>query len=267
METALSGRRIVVLGASSGIGRAVATCALAGGARVLVAARRTDRLREVAAAGDGVAVECDVRDAADRRHLADVAAHELGTVDAFVYMAARVPMVMMVDESPEGWADLFATNASGAFLTFAALRRLLTDNAIVAYAASSGVSAPYHGRGAYTVSKAALDEGVRALRIEHPQLRFTRFVLDAVAGTEAAASDDPVLTAELTREWVRRGRVLDGYLQVDEVGAVLAEMLATMFATGARIDEVALNGPGQPIALPFEMADVVAAVSGFRPDD
>ena len=46
-----------------------------------------------------------------------------------------------------------------------------------------------------------------------------------------------------------------------------AEMLATMFATGARIDEVALNGPGQPIALPFEMADVVAAVSGFRPDD
>ena len=63
------------------------------------------------------------------------------------------------------------------------------------------------------------------------------------------------------------GRVLDGYLRVDEVGAVLAELLATMFATGARIDEIALNGPGQPIALPFEMADVVAAVSGFRPDD
>ena len=148
------------------------TCALAGGARVVVAARRTDRLREVAAAGDGVAVECDVRDAADRRRLVDVAAHELGAVDAFVYMAARVPMVMMVDESPEGWADLFATNASGAFLTFAALRRLLIDDAIVAYAASSGVTAPYHGRGAYTVSKAALDEGVRALRIEHPHAAF-----------------------------------------------------------------------------------------------
>jgi NAD(P)-dependent dehydrogenase (short-subunit alcohol dehydrogenase family) len=267
METALSGRRIVVLGASSGIGRAVATCALGGGARVVVASRRIDRLREVAAAGDGVAVECDVRDAAERRRLADVAAHELGALDALVYMAARVPMVMMADESPDGWADLFATNASGAFLTFAALRPLLTDDAIVAYAASSGVGAPYHGRGAYTVSKAALDEGVRALRIEHPRLRFTRFVLDAVAGTEAAASDDPALAAQLTPEWVRRGRVLDQYLQVEEVGVIFAEMLATMFATGARIDEVALNGPGQPIALPFEMADVVAAVSGFRPDD
>ena len=102
METALSGRRIVVLGASSGIGRAVAACALAGGARVVVAARRTDRLREVAATGDGVAVECDVRDAADRRRLVDVAAHELGAVDVFVYMAARVPMVMMVDDRRKG---------------------------------------------------------------------------------------------------------------------------------------------------------------------
>ena len=70
-------------------------------------------------------------------------------------------------------------------------------------------------------------------------------------------------------EWVRRARVLDGYLDADGVGALIATLLGTMLATGVSLDEIAIDGRGQPIALPFKMDDVVAAVSGFRaePED
>ena len=47
----LQGARVLVVGASSGIGREVAVQLGAGGARVVLAARRADRLAEAVAAG------------------------------------------------------------------------------------------------------------------------------------------------------------------------------------------------------------------------
>ncbi len=266
MGNQLAGRRMLVVGASSGIGRSIAEEALRRGGRVVVTARRQDRLEEVAAAGDGVAIASDVRDGAACRAVVKAAAAVLGSFDVIVYAAAAIPMVMMADQSADGWAELFATNATGAFLVFGAAVPFLADDAVFAYTASNGVGSPYHGRGAYIASKAALDEGIRALRIEHPDVRFTRFLLDAVAGTEAAVGDDPQLAGRLTAEWVRRGKLLDRYLHVGTVGPVLADLLATMLDSGARLDEIVVNGPGQPLALPFEMSDIAKATSGFRPD-
>ncbi|MGZ4784600.1 MAG: SDR family NAD(P)-dependent oxidoreductase, partial [Acidimicrobiales bacterium] len=60
-ETSLAGRRVLVVGASAGVGRAFAELAIRAGARVVLAARRAERLDEiVAAAGGGVAVAGDV---------------------------------------------------------------------------------------------------------------------------------------------------------------------------------------------------------------
>ena len=59
---ALAGRRVVVVGSSSGIGRGVAERAIASGAHVVVAARRVDRLKElVVEAGGGHLAELDLR--------------------------------------------------------------------------------------------------------------------------------------------------------------------------------------------------------------
>ena len=59
---ALNGAVAVVTGASSGIGTATARALHERGARVVVAARRVDRLEELAAEVDGLAVSCDVGD-------------------------------------------------------------------------------------------------------------------------------------------------------------------------------------------------------------
>jgi NAD(P)-dependent dehydrogenase (short-subunit alcohol dehydrogenase family) len=66
----LQGARVLVVGASSGIGREVAVQLGAGGARVVLAARRADRLADAvdaverAGGGDAHLVACDVRDPA-----------------------------------------------------------------------------------------------------------------------------------------------------------------------------------------------------------
>ena len=85
----LRGAVAVVTGASSGIGEATAVALAQRGARVVLAARRTDRLgsladRIVRAGGRALAVPCDVTDPHDLRTLRGVVEEALGPVDILV---------------------------------------------------------------------------------------------------------------------------------------------------------------------------------------
>src|SRR5262245_45807875 len=89
MRRELRGRRILVTGASSGIGRALAEQLAAAGARLLIAARSADRLTELASAlaGKGAevhAIPADVTREADRQKLIDAATERLGGLDVLV---------------------------------------------------------------------------------------------------------------------------------------------------------------------------------------
>ena len=73
---------VVVTGASSGIGEATARAAAAGGARVVLAARREDRISALAdELGQAVAVRCDVTDPAQVDVLVRSAVEAFGRVD------------------------------------------------------------------------------------------------------------------------------------------------------------------------------------------
>src|ERR1700757_1631168 len=81
-ERTLAGKRVVVVGASAGIGRAFAVHAGKEGADLLIAARRQDRLEEVVAeAGCGTAIGADVRSAEECERVADAARDRLGGID------------------------------------------------------------------------------------------------------------------------------------------------------------------------------------------
>ena len=89
MARELAGKRVIVTGASSGIGRAVAEALVREKARVVLAARNADALEALAAqlrlaGGDAVAVPTDVTNPDDRRRLIDTAVREFGGLDAIV---------------------------------------------------------------------------------------------------------------------------------------------------------------------------------------
>jgi short-subunit dehydrogenase len=89
MKRDLHGCRILLTGASSGIGQALAEQLAQGGARVLLAARSVDKLQAITTALtdrglDAAAVATDVTSASDRRRVVDFAAERLGGLDVLI---------------------------------------------------------------------------------------------------------------------------------------------------------------------------------------
>jgi NAD(P)-dependent dehydrogenase (short-subunit alcohol dehydrogenase family) len=128
----LNGRVALVTGASSGFGRHFADVLAAAGARVVLAARRTELIEKArdeicAAGGEAVAVAMDVTDSASISAALDAAEQALGAVVTVVVNNAGItipkPLLKLSDEDWEGVVD---TNLKGvAFVTRETARRMV----------------------------------------------------------------------------------------------------------------------------------------------
>ncbi len=120
MSSAL--RVALITGAGSGIGRAVALAFLADGFRVVLAGRREAALRDVlaaagAAGANGLAVGCDVTDAASVQALFAQAVREFGRLDVLFNNAGITAPPVPLEELPLAtWNAVVATNLTGPFL-------------------------------------------------------------------------------------------------------------------------------------------------------
>ncbi len=128
----LDGRRALVTGASSGIGRAVVGSLAAAGAAVVVNHRgdeeaATQVVADVeAAGGQALAVQADVSDEGQVETMFDRAEAELGPIDVLVNNAGVEAPFSVVDMPLEEWSKVLAVNLTGPFLcTRAAARRLV----------------------------------------------------------------------------------------------------------------------------------------------
>lgn len=241
----LDGRRILVVGASSGIGRAVGLRAAAGGARVAFAARRAERLAGVVeAAGSGLAVTADVRRPADCARMVAEACRGLGGLDALLYAAGTTPLCWLADADAAHWSEVLETNLVGAALvTRAALPHL--EGGLAAYVSSDSVGRPRQGLGAYSASKAALDELLRGWRLEQPGVRFLRLVVGPTVGTEVARDYDHARLKELVPRWTAHGFMTERQMQAEDLGGLLAEVLASCLAhPGIAVEDLRLEPPG-----------------------
>src|SRR5690349_7967785 len=109
-------KNVIITGASSGIGRATALEMARRGAHVVLAARRADRLEEVAAecralGVRAVAVPTDVTKAGDCRRLIDTA----GEVDVLVNNAGFAIFSAVAEANPDEVREMIETNYLGAF--------------------------------------------------------------------------------------------------------------------------------------------------------
>ncbi len=236
----LGGRRLLVVGASSGVGRAVGSMAAAAGARVAFAARRKERLDEaVAQAGSGaIAVACDVRAAADCTRAVAQTVEAFGGLDALVYVTGMSPLGMLTEASQESWREVLETNLVGAsLLTAAAVSHLRESQGRALYVSSYSVRECMPGLSLYRVSKVALDALIEGWRMEHPDIDFTRCVLGNTEGTEFAQAWGLERTIEITKVWLERGVFPAPTVMRIEAAA---EAILSVLAVRGYVDDLAI---------------------------
>jgi len=224
---------MLVVGASSGIGRAMALAAGARGERVALAARRVDLVEEAAAAivvagGEARAWRCDVTSEADCHGVVDAATSWLGGLDDLVYMAGSSPLAPVADMDGAMWQALLATNLVGAALVIGrAADALRAGDRPVVVVTTHSMGVPWPGLVAYGATKAALAEMARGLRREQPGLRVLTVSVGPTA-TSFAGSWDPTAAGAAVEAWTAAGLLRYGVLQADEMaGAILDAMVDT----------------------------------------
>ena len=230
--------RVVVVGASSGLGRSIATGLGQRGAAVALLARRQDRLERAAKeAGDAaLPIVCDVCDPQSVEVAIEAAAEHLGGIDGLVYATGIGELAKLVDHDVDQWHRAFDTNVIGAWqVTRAALPHLEASQGAAAYlsSVSASLTPPWPGLGSYAVSKAALDKLVEAWRAEHPQVGFTRVVVGDCSGgegeslTQFADGWDREAAADLVTEWYTRKYIAGSLMDVAELVGTIEAVLRT----------------------------------------
>lgn len=230
MGEQLQGRRVLVVGASSGIGAALAKAVVAAGGDVTVSARRADALDAlVGEMGAGHAAPGDATVRADAERVAATAAERMGGLDLAVYVAGVGPLQRIAECDPELWADAYKVNVCGANLMAGAALAYLDRDGVCAFVSSRTVEDAHPMFGAYSVSKAGLDQAVRIWRREHPDRRFVRVVMGNCGPTEFADHMGLDLLGEALDAWGALA-IPGGLMDVDDVGTALAETLAVTLA-------------------------------------
>jgi NAD(P)-dependent dehydrogenase (short-subunit alcohol dehydrogenase family) len=229
----LEGVRIVVTGASSGLGAHAVRHLVGLGAHVLAAARRADRLERLAADLDGapgrvVVHRADVSLDADARAMIAAAVDAFGGIDVLVNNAGsevQGPIDTLADADFEG---MLRANVVSVFVcTRAALAELRRSRGAVINLGSTVVSRPPRGRFGYVASKGAVEAMSRALALD------------------------------LGREGIRVNVIRPGIIP-SELRGLTEEAERAKFATGIAFGRQALSEVGDPL----DVAEAIAWLAG-----
>jgi len=239
----LQGRRVLVVGASAGIGRAVARLAIEAGADVLATARRKEALAElVEQAGGGSFATIDLASPDDCARLGREAKDALGAIDLAVFAAGTARLRRMDEMTAEDWAFTLNTNLVGINLAMAAISPHLSEIALVAALSTESVRNPFHSLGSYAASKAALEDSLRAWRGELHGTRFTCVTVGQTFPTEFGANFEPDRLGPALDAWAQQGKAQAALMDTDQLAEVLLDSLAAVLPyPGVSMDDVVLR--------------------------
>lgn len=215
-------QRVVITGASSGIGAATLRRFVAAGWQTVAVARRVERLREIAEETGALVIACDVTDEAQ---VAAMAAEVAATGGAQVLInnaGGAVGVDSVETSSNDDWRQMFEVNVLGLRAVTAALLPVLRKGCpdggtatILNLTSTAGLSA-YPGGGGYNASKFAAHAVTEVLRLElagepirvievAPGLVHTEeFTLKRLRGDAEAAAKPYADVTPLTAEDVAR---------------------------------------------------------------
>ncbi|MEV0066238.1 MULTISPECIES: SDR family NAD(P)-dependent oxidoreductase [unclassified Amycolatopsis] len=158
----LNGKVAVVTGASSGLGAGFARALAEAGADVVLAARRTDRLAEVAGSvrdlgRRAAVVAADVADPAACDALVQAALAEFGRIDVLVNNAGVGTAVPALRETPEEFRRVVEVNLNGVYWAAQACGRVMAaGSSIVNISSVLALIKSYAPQAAYSASKAGV---------------------------------------------------------------------------------------------------------------
>jgi NAD(P)-dependent dehydrogenase (short-subunit alcohol dehydrogenase family) len=172
----LQGRVAVVLGGTSGLGRAIAVALAAAGADVVASSRRDEQVEETAAEIEGLGrrtlrVTSDVSERATLRALHDAVLGAFGKVDVLVNAAGITSRVATLECSEELWERIFDTNLTGTLRA----RQIFGETMLkqgagsILNVASLSSYVAFHEVAAYGASKAGVVALTKSLAIEFAQ--------------------------------------------------------------------------------------------------
>jgi NAD(P)-dependent dehydrogenase (short-subunit alcohol dehydrogenase family) len=171
--TDLTGRVAVVIGGTSGLGRAIAVGLARSGAKVVAAGRRELLAKEACAeikktGGEALAQTVDVADRASINALRDAACKRFGRVDILVNAAGRTARKPTVEASEEEWAEVMDTNLTGMLRACQSFYEPLKESnrGRIINIASLASFVAFHEVAAYGASKAGVIALTRSLGSE-----------------------------------------------------------------------------------------------------
>jgi NADP-dependent 3-hydroxy acid dehydrogenase YdfG len=244
----LTGRRVLVTGASSGIGAATARSIVSCGGSVAMLARRKDRLDEL---GDelgerAVAVRCDVTDLEALEGAIDAAAGALGAIDGIVAVAGKSMFGSITTGTPQRWRELLDLNLIGPLATVRyAMRHFPEDGRRdIVFVGSTGAITPIAGVAIYGASKRGMRAACESLRLElAPAGVNVGLVMPGMFETEGLTLDGVVIDGDTP--------AYDLPMFVPDAGAGPPEPLADTIAfmiglpEGIAINELVVRPTGQ----------------------
>lgn len=235
----LSGEVALVTGASSGIGARFAEVLAAHGAKVVLAARRSDRLAALAARiGDGLAIDLDVTRTQELEGAFDAAEARFGPVSLLVNNAGVAGDKRFLDTSPSDWERIRQTNLDALWhlSQIFARRRVAAgrEGAIINLASILSYRVT-PGSAAYAVTKAAVMQLTNVMAAE---LARHRIRVNAIApGYIVSEMTEAYIATEGGRESIRRipQRRAGDVSDLDGTLLLLASKRASGFMTGTTV--------------------------------
>lgn len=198
---------ILISGASSGIGEGTARVLAAAGARVVLGARRIDRLEALAAdirsaGGTALAKALDVTDREDFASFADAAMAEFGRIDVIVNNAGLMPLSPMASLKVDEWDRMIDVNIRGVLYGVAAVLPIMNRQGFgqIINVSSIGGFKVYPTSAVYSATKFAVRAISDGLRQENDKIRVT-CVYPGVVESELAGTITDQAAADMMKDF------------------------------------------------------------------
>jgi NAD(P)-dependent dehydrogenase (short-subunit alcohol dehydrogenase family) len=165
----VAGKRVVITGASRGLGRMLALAFSAAGARVTLVARTEADLKALAdeLPGPALVVPGDVTDEECNESVVDETVAEWDGLDVWIGNAGISPLVAGPRKTTAAmWREIVDVNLTGAFLGARAAARVMAEGGRIVFTGSVLGERPREGLAAYSASKAALVGLAKSLALD-----------------------------------------------------------------------------------------------------